>query len=556
MNYTNTKLLIDLEILNKVIPIIDNTITIYGKNKFKELFEIIYFDQRMLVRRREILITIINNREIRLKIKKELKQVKKMEKSIQYVFTEDQTECGDMMFQKDMLNVQPLLTTVNFLKIYSPSFIFIIYIFLYSILRYKGIKINIKDYFYGIYKGYQMSIELMLNFLTSNTNLNSFLTNTLSTMYVVYQLYGIYNSIESSTTHYGKCTQFNNKIADVRKVLNSIKKIYKNDIFLKHEKKMLHNKLIDIDQLFSPDKINSLGYSLLLKKNFLDYEKDFNTILQYAGLLDSFISISDLVIERGFIFPYFDFDNPIPYIDCINVWVPSNFNEQVTNNCYLGNSKFAHTYNSHNNNNSNNYHNAMILTGPNTSGKSTYIRNVMLAVLFAQTIGITSCQSLTFTPFFNLYTYIDIPNIARNKESLFEAEIKRCMEFCTVLESIPSNLFTFTVMDELFTGTNPVEGASGSYAVCKYIGDFDNALLILTTHFNELTKLETDYPDRFFNKKFEVSRNLNGSFNRSYKIMDGPSNQNIAIELLYQKGYDSKIIDIAMKKLAEITGNI
>ena len=137
------------------------------------------------------------------------------------------------------------------------------------------------------------------------------------------------------------------------------------------------------------------------------------------------------------------------------------------------------------------------------------------------------------------------------KESLFEAEIKRCIEFCTSIESLKDNQFTFTIMDELFTGTNPEEGIAGSYSVCKYLGDYNNSLLIITTHFKQLTDLEKESPTKFKNKMFTVDIN-NGMIHRSYKLHDGISNQNIAIELLKYKGYNNKIIQMALLKLQQL----
>ena len=167
----------------------------------------------------------------------------------------------------------------------------------------------------------------------------------------------------------------------------------------------------------------------------------------------------------------------------------------------------------------------------------------------SQTLGISACESIKFTPFHNLFTYLDIPNISRDKESLFEAEVHRCLEFCETMERIPPTKFSFTIMDELFTGTNPSEGIASSYAVCEYLGQFDNSIMIVTTHFNKLTELSNVYPIKFTNKKFYVQKLEDGTFQRPYKISNGVSDQNIAIELLRNKGYNSAIIDRAIKIL-------
>lgn len=73
MNPTNIKLLNDLEIQNKIIPKLDNTITIYGKNNFKKQFDQYYYDKQLLSKKK--LIENIYNSPKRIgKNKKETKR--------------------------------------------------------------------------------------------------------------------------------------------------------------------------------------------------------------------------------------------------------------------------------------------------------------------------------------------------------------------------------------------------------------------------------------------------------------------------------------------------
>lgn len=549
---TDPKLLSDLEIFDKVIPAIDKTITVYGKAKFKELFQTVYCNPANLMRRRELLTTLssTNKKNIRCKnsIINNLNEIHGLEDDITWLFTQDDSDYKDMCFSssRDYLNVEEVLTARNFLKIYSPLLLILVYFLIYLVLRYKSININLKDYFSGIYNGYKIFITFVLGLMMNNFNLISLLTNILATTYVMYQIYQIYNVTDTSITHYQKCKSLKAKFSNIKKFIVSVKNIYKNDIFLLNEKKLLVKNLNEINRIFSSTKINSVGSIILLKKTCSQYEIQFNSVLQYVGIVDSFISVSKLV-NSGFTFPNFDFNKDYgPYVIMKDTFRPdiSNVSQrQILNDFHLGNYLVDSSSNI----------NTMILTGPNTSGKSTYIRNVMLAILMAQTLGVTCCKELTFTPFNYLFTYIDIPNIARTKESLFEAEIMRCIDYCNIVENLNKDEYIFTVIDELFTGTNPKEGVAASYGVCEYLAKFTNNLMIVTTHFTELTQLEAKYPDRFKNMKFPVVKTENGSYYRPYKIQTGVSDQNIAIELLALKGYSNDIVKGALSKLDEIT---
>ena len=383
-----------------------------------------------------------------------------------------------------------------------------------------------------------MAIMGMLMLVSSNLDLISFFTNMFATLYILYQMYCTYNSFDSSITHYYKCNDFDKNISGVLEVFESIKIIFKNDKFFTNEKQLISHHIKELNKNFNESKINKLGYRLLIKLNTSNFETAFNSILQYVGLVDSFINIAELVQHKGYQFPTFDFDkNNGPYIKTDGLWSPYiNWFEQIKNPCYLGDEQ----------------PNMMILTGPNTSGKSTYMRNMMVSILLAQTIGVTCAENLIFTPFNYLFTYLDIPNIHRDKESLFEAEALRCMEYCKMIESMEPDQYALTIIDELFSATNPKEGIAGSYSVCEYLGKFNNSINIVTTHFMQLTELEKDYPDKYINMRFHVVKNEDGSFYRPYTLERGSSEQHIAIELLKHKGYNNAIIDRAIEKLNDL----
>ncbi len=532
MNKIDPKILQDLEIYNKIIPKIDNTITIYGKTKFRELFNIMYYGEIQLKRRKQLLSSILINNKQRSNIIKKLKDIHKQEAVLSWLFIDNPEVYEPFCFSINKFNTKNTIGAKNYLKIYGSCLIIIVYLLIFIILWYNNANISITDFFYGIYQSYQDMSSYILSLVTTNTDMISFLANISSSAYVIYQIYMLYSTTETSISHYKKFRGFKENFNNIRGFIDNVIDIYKNDIFLFNEKLLIEPYIKEIDIAFSKKNISSIGSSVLLKKQIASHEHKFNSILQYIGLIDSFISISRLT-KQGYVFPQFDFISDKPYINAIENWAPYLPPNQITNNCDLGTVKGANT---------------MIITGPNTSGKSTYLRNIMLSVLLAQTLGVTCCKNLRLTPFYQLFTYIDIPNIVRFKESLFEAEISRCIEYCNILDNLPKDKFIFTIMDEIFTGTNPKEGIGGSYAVCEYLGNFENNLMVITTHFDKLTKLGTKHPDKFKNMKFSVDELPDGTYSRSYKIMEGVSDQNIAINLLKQKGYNEKIIN-KMKKL-------
>lgn len=205
------------------------------------------------------------------------------------------------------------------------------------------------------------------------------------------------------------------------------------------------------------------------------------------------------------------------------MWNPKLNNSQIKNNVEF------------------NTQNTMILTGPNTSGKSTYMKTALLSILMAQTIGIVCAEEIILTPFHFIYSYINVPDQIGRK-SLFEGEVDRCHDF---LQMVKTNKFGFTVIDELFTGTNPIDGVSSSYAVCSELKKYPNSVQIVSTHFHYLCRLPKKYPHVFFNKCFK----------NDYSLMDGWSNQCVGIDLLQNNGFSNEIIETAHKTAKKLILN-
>lgn len=196
----------------------------------------------------------------------------------------------------------------------------------------------------------------------------------------------------------------------------------------------------------------------------------------------------------------------------------------------------------------------MIITGPNAGGKSTFIKSVIINVLLNQTITITNGTNTRFTPFYDLHSQINIPD-SKGYESLFEAEMYRCKEKLDLLKQSESKdnipKFALYVMDEIFNSTNPVEGIAGAYAIAKKIADYPHCLLVFTTHYVYLTKLEKTR--RFKNYSMNIVRNEEGEITYPYKLCSGLSRQYIALELLKKNGFDQDIIDEAIQVKKKLT---
>lgn len=138
-----------------------------------------------------------------------------------------------------------------------------------------------------------------------------------------------------------------------------------------------------------------------------------------------------------------------------------------------------------------------VITGPNATGKTTYLKSVMLNLLFAHHVGVGFFSSCTIAkPFHHFFCYINVPDTSE-RESLFQAEATRALSILKEAEeSTKSGERTFAIFDELFTGTNPEDAAKLTKALLRHLAKNQNLRFLTTTHFTSAIEnmREEDFP--------------------------------------------------------------
>ena len=185
-----------------------------------------------------------------------------------------------------------------------------------------------------------------------------------------------------------------------------------------------------------------------------------------------------------------------------------------------------------------------IITGPNAAGKSTNMEGIAIAVLLAQTFGIAPAQNLEITPFSLIHTHMDISSEVAAGLSTFKAESVRAIELMDHIEKMQEQQFSLTLMDEIFSSTNPIEGEAGTYGYLKIISNNPNSINICTTHYPRPTLLADEYPGVFQNMHVRAEI-MDGQLLYDYLLKPGHSEQHIAIKILEDEGIRSEFLDIA-----------
>jgi len=180
-----------------------------------------------------------------------------------------------------------------------------------------------------------------------------------------------------------------------------------------------------------------------------------------------------------------------------------------------------------------------VITGPNASGKTTFLKTTALNIIFSQQLGIGFYDSCCLVPYTHLHSYLNIPDTS-GRDSLFQAESRRCKDILDSIAETPEHHHHFCIFDELYSGTNPEEATKAAYAFMTYISAKTNVKLLLTTHYVSICDQWKN--NTIENYQMEVLQD-DEQFEYTYKIQPGVSKVHGAIHILEQMDYPKSILD-------------
>ena len=185
-----------------------------------------------------------------------------------------------------------------------------------------------------------------------------------------------------------------------------------------------------------------------------------------------------------------------------------------------------------------------IITGPNMSGKSTYIRMAAVIQLMTQVGSFVPAVSAHLSVVDRIFTRIGASdNIARG-ESTFLVEMN---ETANILNN--STAESLIVMDEVGRGTSTYDGLSIAWAIIEYILRYTRAKTLFATHYHELTRLGGK--KGITNYNVLVKENING-VDFLHKVVRGAADRSYGIHVAKLAGIPKQIVSRADKILERL----
>lgn len=183
-----------------------------------------------------------------------------------------------------------------------------------------------------------------------------------------------------------------------------------------------------------------------------------------------------------------------------------------------------------------------ILTGPNMSGKSTYIRQIGLIALMAQIGCFVPAKSAALPVFDRIFTRMGARDDISTGKSTFLTEMN---EVALILAKATKN--SLVLLDEVGRGTSTFDGISIAWAMSEYIYNEVNCKTIFATHFTELTELAHGY-NGIKNLTVDVRETKDGVI-FLHKVVEGIADRSYGIEVAAIAGLPESIVERAREIL-------
>jgi DNA mismatch repair protein MutS len=188
-----------------------------------------------------------------------------------------------------------------------------------------------------------------------------------------------------------------------------------------------------------------------------------------------------------------------------------------------------------------------IITGPNMSGKSTYLRQTALIVLMAQMGSFVPADSARIGLVDRIFTRIGAQDEIHAGQSTFMVEM---IEAANILHhATPRSLL---ILDEIGRGTSTYDGVSIAWAVIEYIHNHPHlrAKTLFATHYHELTQLAELLPG-IRNYNVAVSE-ADGTVVFLHKIVPGGADRSYGIHVAQLAGLPSPVVQRASEIMAQL----
>lgn len=358
---------------------------------------------------------------------------------------------------------------------------------------------------YGVFAFLAVSGINIITYLKGKEEINRYLGGFRSVM----QLIGCADTLEKAGI--SELSEYTKRLKDCKKALGSFRK--GSFLVVNHDGMETGPEAVMLDYIRMMTHIDLIKFNSMMKA-MREHQKEIEEMIEIFGLLDACISIASFrELLPYYCSPKFDSDKKRAVLDVENLYHPLIL-EPVANS--IKTTK------------------AVLVTGSNASGKSTFLKMVAINAILAQTIHTCMATECKMS-YFRVMTSMALRDDLESKESYYIVEIKSLKR---ILDSAKKETPLLCIVDEVLRGTNTIERIAASSEILASLC-LPHVLSFAATHDIELTYMLEEY---YTNYHFEEEvKEDDVKFN--YLLKKGRVTTRNAIRLLKMTGYDDSIVE-------------
>lgn len=293
-------------------------------------------------------------------------------------------------------------------------------------------------------------------------------------------------------------------------------------------------KQLEVKILSAEDKIGELELTLFreLLAKIAEHTRDVQIIGNSIAEIDALQSYAFVSTEYNYAKPEINDTDNLEIIDgrhpVVERFLPTGTNFTPNSTFMDSESEIIH-----------------IITGPNMSGKSSYLRQVAVIVLLAQAGCFVPAKSAKIGLVDKIFTRVGAQDNISAGESTFLVEMQ---ETANILNNATNK--SLILLDEVGRGTATFDGISIAWAIAEYIHNHLGAKTLFATHYHELNDLENRY-DKIKNYRVEVIE-TGSTIIFSHKVSRGGSDYSFGIHVAKMAGLPYDLIERANEIMATL----
>lgn len=277
--------------------------------------------------------------------------------------------------------------------------------------------------------------------------------------------------------------------------------------------------------LGAEDKAIELEYQLFirLREHVKSYTERLQRQAKVISELDCLQSFAEIAQKYNYVRPKFSDDKTLNLENSRHPVVERvmDYNDYVPNDCYLGQNNFIY-----------------LITGPNMSGKSTYMRQVAIISIMAQMGAYVPCDNAILPIFDQIFTRIGAADDLVSGKSTFMVEMLEAQKALTY-----ATADSLIIFDEIGRGTSTYDGLSLAQAMIEYVSETSHAKTLFSTHYHELTTLDQQLSSL---KNVHVAADeYQGELIFLHKVKEGAVDDSYGIQVAKLANLPEKVIERA-----------